>query len=730
MAETPAEFLALLPPAGRIEPLSLGREELVLRGQRLAARAVALRPGALEADGLAHGLLRVTEGRAPSAEHEVALSPVVARGLACRPGDTVELGGRALFVSGLAVDPESLDLPIVLRAAGAEGERGASHWLVEIPSAEAERVAGELRALGREVVARAELGQRDAFEAMAIFVLGGFAFFEAALVISAAMAVGVRRRQREIGLLGAAGASPAELQLALCASALVVAAGGVLLGLALALASSAALHPFLDGWNRRQNGPFEISWWHAAGAAGLALTAALGAVWLPSRGAARLPIRVALAGRRPASESSAPWLATGLVLIGLSLGAVLWGTRSAGSAAAVAILGGSIAGVLGLGAVSPWLLGALARLAGPLPLSWRLAVRDAGRFRARNGPVVTAVLAGLSVSVTLSALIASIEARIAGGPALLRDDQVLLTGPGAESAARDLSAELGALGVAPLWAAGARGSCLRARSTGSGEPPAEAWVAVGGEDLWRALGLEAAGSELRAGHATALSSAAGELELVDGHGRVLGRLAARAFEPAQRVRTPLYALGIDALPALGLEPCPPPGAEFAPWILRLPDPVRPEQIQRALEVAARAPSTIADAALLHREPASRFLYVVLALCFATGLIVVFVATALSAVESAADARTLHAVGAPPRWLRTHAAARAGYLAALGCTLAIPAGLIPGLGLLALAEVPLEFTGPWRELLLVGLGLPGAAFAGAWIGAAPEHGARARLRTDT
>ena len=46
----------------------------------------------------------------------------------------------------------------------------------------------------------------------------------------------------------------------------------------------------------------------------------------------------------------------------------------------------------------------------------RLAVRDAARFRSRNGPIVTAAMAALAASVTITALLGSLEAWERGPP--------------------------------------------------------------------------------------------------------------------------------------------------------------------------------------------------------------------------------------------------------------------------------------------------------------------------
>ncbi|MEM6676213.1 MAG: alpha/beta fold hydrolase, partial [Planctomycetota bacterium] len=88
-----------------------------------------------------------------------------------------------------------------------------------------------------------------------------------------------------------------------------------------------------------------------------------------------------------------------------------------------------------------------------------------------------------------------------------------------------------------------------------------------------------------------------------------------------------------------------------------------------------------------------------------GLAVLLVATALSAADAADDLRVLEAVGAPPRVLRRRAAAHTAYLALLGCALAVPAGLIPAFGVVALADVDVAFVVPWREVALAVVTLP-------------------------
>ncbi len=367
--------------------------------------------GALEPGELAHGMLRLVEGRAPQSQDECALAPGVAQTLGIELGERVELEGRSRAVVGLAARPEELERAVAWIEFAPE--QASKLWLVDAAPTAVAPLADALFAAGQRVIRREDLGQRDEFETLVTFVLGGFAFFEATLVIAATFAVGLRRRQREIGLVSANGATAGDVVRALCISTALLASMGVVLGVLLGIGAAYALSPWLDAWNARWNGPLELSLAHIAAGALLGPASALAATLVPALGAARLPVVVALSGRRPTHGAARGWLMLGLALLSVGAALLVVGTRADDATAAVAVLCGSIAGVLGLGACSPWLLSALARLAAPLPLAWRLAARDAGRFGTRNGPAVTAVLAALSVSVLLASLAGSVDALVA-----------------------------------------------------------------------------------------------------------------------------------------------------------------------------------------------------------------------------------------------------------------------------------------------------------------------------
>jgi len=64
-----------------------------------------------------------------------------------------------------------------------------------------------------------------------------------------------------------------------------------------------------------------------------------------------------------------------------------------------------------------------------MPLSWRLAVRETGRFRTRNGPIITAILACLSLSVLFGTVYQSVRNLKASTAPILISDPLMLWEP-------------------------------------------------------------------------------------------------------------------------------------------------------------------------------------------------------------------------------------------------------------------------------------------------------------
>ena len=241
---------------------------------------------------------------------------------------------------------------------------------------------------------RADVATTDPKRLLLIMVLGGFALLVAGLVAGAAFAVSAPRRCHELALLAAAGAAVRHLRWSVLVSALAPGAVGALAGVAAGLGIAAATLPWLEGWINRAVDGLVVDPILLAGAGSAGVVTAVASSWMTAQSAGRIPVDAALSGRRPPRTSGRRLLVGGLLsgIVGTVV-VVATATSAATNAAtadealtALGLLTGTAGLVVGLGAVSPWLID---RLAGPLgrrlPVGARLAVRDVARFRARTG---------------------------------------------------------------------------------------------------------------------------------------------------------------------------------------------------------------------------------------------------------------------------------------------------------------------------------------------------------
>lgn len=127
---------------------------------------------------------------------------------------------------------------------------------------------------------------------------------------------------------------------------------------------------------------------------------AVASAWPPSRRAARADVVTVLAGRRPAvTTSRRPTVVGVAAAVGGVVLAVVAGTQNW----AVGLAAGIVVADLGLILACGGIVALLGRVAHRLPWTWRFALRDAARYRARTVPAIAAVLvamAGASAALT------------------------------------------------------------------------------------------------------------------------------------------------------------------------------------------------------------------------------------------------------------------------------------------------------------------------------------------
>ncbi|MEX0625591.1 MAG: FtsX-like permease family protein [Chloroflexota bacterium] len=715
-----AALQGVLPPGSRIEPFVYGEDHLVLTGMEAS---VTVR--SLDLQGLAHGMVSLLSGRTPADGSEVAISQAVSALAGVGIGDRTTLKGLGTpTVVGLVEDSFDLQSRFILvdGSAARTAPDDSVTWLVGLPSGtdpgslDWSSVTGPTGSLFAVTTRTNRVSAADQ-ASPTIIVLGGLAMVEVALVASAAFAVSVRRRQRELGLMAAAGASPRHLAGTVLAEGLLLGVLGSLAGIVVGLLAAEAFSPWLDQLTDRRTPPISLSPTWIGMAAGIGLIANLLAALAPAWTAARVPVTTALSGRRPPSTPARRTLAFGVALIGIAIGLTLGGSalrlRDGGNPLSIPmLLLGAVGGTLGFGACSPWLVERLERPARFLPLASRIALRDTARARSRNGPIITAILASFAATVALAAYATSLAAsNAAHWQPYMQSDQIYLQG-NVDEAGPDVAEALGAVAAAPIPGIGSEGQ-FPLVTTGNGATRQQfGYVTVGDAELLKVLHAEDAVTDLQDGSVVLLPEkplnvSTATVEVTDAQGTVVSTTNLPARVVAIGLATgalPQAVVSAETARRLGLG-IPANGR----YLLRLSRDVTDADLAKAAEIAGGYPDTFADAALPPHLAGEGFRIVMLVASLLLALSVTGVAVALGEAESRPEQRTLLALGAHPQLRRWVAAGRAGSIALLAGVLAVPAGLLPVWGLFASRNAPLVV--PVPEVLAAVIALPVLAIVG-------------------
>jgi putative ABC transport system permease protein len=491
----------------------------------------------------------------------------------------------------------------------------------------------------------------------------------------------------------------------------------------------------------------------AIGLVGL-VTAVLAAL-LPARGVSRQDVAVTLAGRREPVRARAGVPVLGLALAVAGFVLVLVGVERRSP---LTILVGAALGQVGLVLCTPTVVRLLGGTGRYLPLTPRLAVRDAARNLGRTAPAVAAVMAAVAGTVASSIFVASLSARDERMyvPQLPPGQVLVVPSSGAtgadladvERAVRELlpvagfatlrgvstpCSSSGCVEVLPVVPSDGRCplEALTRRPTAAELTAAEqdtrcTGVASGrgyggspsvddGSALPLLLGRDdpTAAAALRAGRAlvldpSLLQDGAVELEVIgNGSRRTL-------WLPAEPVTPVEGALNLPSSVVL------PPAAADS---LGLPVVVRELRVapQRPVTEAeeerlARAVSTGTDYVYVERGYQDAYAPGLLALVVGAALVTVgavATSTSLAMTDARPDLATMAAVGASRSVRRRMALVTALVLAGLGAALGAVAGGVPGVAAVRALQ---QDTGsgdwplvvPWTSLLLIAVVAPVAA----------------------
>ncbi|MFI8390546.1 FtsX-like permease family protein [Streptomyces sp. NPDC085540] len=245
--------------------------------------------------------------------------------------------------------------------------------------------------------------ERDGNKTVQMAILAtvvGLAMLEICLLAGPAFAVGARRSRRQLGLVGANGGDRRHIRSIVLSGGLVLGAVAAVIGTVVGVLLTVVLRPVLEESLGNRFGGFDFRPLELAGIALLAVITGLLAAIVPAVTASRQTVLASLTGRRGIRRANRVLPVIGLIAVGAGAAIALYGTTS--DLGSTVVAGGSALAELGIVALTPVLVGLFGRLGRWLPLSPRLALRDAVRNRGRTAPAVAAVLAAVAGTVAVA----------------------------------------------------------------------------------------------------------------------------------------------------------------------------------------------------------------------------------------------------------------------------------------------------------------------------------------
>ncbi|MFJ6797589.1 FtsX-like permease family protein [Streptomyces sp. NPDC091268] len=390
---------------------------------------------------LVQGLFTLDRGRLPQAAGEVIATTAFLEESGYHVGSSVNPRGtnlefkivgayelpNSLGTSQLMAQPGSMLAPVdkALQAAGAPGVRAEDVYLVKVGGADGFtwNMVKEANGKGVLVISRAATlhqpadsevplyaqepkddfragGSSNAVEMAVLATVVGLAMLEICLLAGPAFAVGARRSRRQLGLVGANGGDRRHIRAIVLSGGLVIGAAAAVVGTLLGIALTVGLRPLLEKYLGLRWGGFELRPLELAAIALLAVVTGLLAAIAPAITASRQTVLASLTGRRGVRRANRVLPVLGLLAVAGGAAIALYGTVSRTGTLVVA--GGSAMAELGVVALTPVLVGLFGRIGRWLPLSPRLALRDAVRNRGRTAPAVAAVLAAVAGTVAVA----------------------------------------------------------------------------------------------------------------------------------------------------------------------------------------------------------------------------------------------------------------------------------------------------------------------------------------
>jgi putative ABC transport system permease protein len=668
-------------------------------------------------------MLALVQGHYPSGAGQVAITSGLAQELQVHLGSVLSLPGHHQRVTGIVENPSDLNDQFALVPPSAVGPAQEDTVLLDAsPTA----FSAFRNAFHGQLVWQAPTPSTQG--AVAAGALGAVTVLMVlvSLVAAAAFAVIAARRQRQLGMLAAIGATRKQLRTVMVAGGALVGIIAAVIGAVTGLAAWFVAASHLQSFAGHRIDSFTLPWDLVALAMVLAVLTATAAAWWPARAASRVPIVNALSARplppRPAHRSAI----VGALLIMLSLAFLALASQTSGPL----IILGALALALGISFVSPLSIRLLTAAGRRAPVAVRLALRELVRYQARSAAALAAISLALGIAVAI--MISLAAATYAANEGNLPDNQMEIWIGQAD--ANQLvpirtPAELSALDAAVHRIAGSLGGAAvipldmpvnpaSPPQPGGQQPVASlnypADPAAGRNGVYRSVAMYVATpAVLRLlGINPATISAATDILTVQAGQDVLTTITtATNATNIQHIGVPNYTSEPTSLITVN-------GLRHehwtqiqSGWMIQSVRPLSPAQIAAARDLAAKAGLTIESRNTQASLATIRTVATAAGALIALGVLAM--AVGLIRAEAAGDVRTLTAIGAASTTRRTLTATTAGTLALLGALLGSAAAYLALAAghrsdLTVLSQVPV------LDLTVTVVGVPIAAALAGWL----------------
>jgi putative ABC transport system permease protein len=376
----------------------------------------------------AASLLALVDGRYPAAGDEVALTDDVAETFGVGVGSTVEIGRRERSVVGVVENPEDLSEEFALVAPTAPLRPGTVEVLVDTTDERIEARPPSGSTAESFVDARGSGPGERGTAVLVAYLVATVVLLLVALVAAAGFVVMAQRRQRQIGLLAATGATHRHLRLVMVANGAAVGAAAAVVGTAAGLLIWVAIAPAVETAAGRRIARFDVPWWLIAVGMLLAVLTATAASWWPARTVARVSMIAALTERPPPPRPVHRSAVTAGAALVAGTAAIWWADPNRPPVRAqplrdIVMVAGVVAITIGVLFLAPTALAAVGRAARRLPVTGRLALRDLARFQARSAMALGAV--SLAIGIPIAIVITSTAGEASAQEGNLSDRDLL-----------------------------------------------------------------------------------------------------------------------------------------------------------------------------------------------------------------------------------------------------------------------------------------------------------------